>query len=322
MNRMKCFVLMIAAAFVLAGCTPPAGNTPANSNANSANHNANANANANRAAASAPTKEALMTLEKSAYDAWKTKNTGFWDGFLTANFVGFSGNGSRLDRSAAMKEYAGTECDVKNVTMSDEDMMPLGADAVVFSHKTTVEGTCGGNKIPDTWAASVYVREGNSWKGAFHAETPVTDPNAPPAKSTAAAPAPPAASGSPAAGSDSMTEAMMAVEKQGWEAWKNRDANAVENVMAKDFVYFSGTGRRPRAEAIKGWSEPKCEGLAYSFSDPKSVQFTKDVAMVTYNADVKGSCNGKPNQPRLWVASIDVKEGEQWKNAFYMDSPR
>jgi ketosteroid isomerase-like protein len=324
MNTMKMLVVVIAAAVALTGCMAPTANAPANG-ANVANANTNANANMAKTA-EAPTAAALLTMDKNAYEAFKTKNASFWDGFLAANFVGYGASG-RLDRAAAMKEYAGTECDVKSYTLSDEQMTPLGADAAIISYKAAVDGTCAGQKIPpETWAASLYVREGDKWKGAFHAETPVVDPNAPPAKMSGAKPQSPptlaSPAGSPGAGSDSMTEPMMAIEKQGWEAWKNRDVNAVQAVMAKDFTYLSGTGRKPKAEAIKGWSEPKCEGLAYTLSNPKSTSFTKDVALITYDANVKGTCDGKPVPPNLWVGSFDVKEGDQWKNAFYMDSPK
>ena len=33
-----------------------------------------------------------------------------------------------------------------------------------------------------SWAASVYVRDGDQWKAAFHAEAPIVDPKAAPAK--------------------------------------------------------------------------------------------------------------------------------------------
>jgi len=36
---------------------------------------------------------------------------------------------------------------------------------VLITHKATVDGTCGGQKIPaKRWAASVYVRDGGKWK--------------------------------------------------------------------------------------------------------------------------------------------------------------
>src|SRR5829696_3651220 len=121
MNRTKFLILAAIAAFAMTACQP-ASNTAYNSAVTNTNANANSNSNANTAStAAAPTKEALMTLERSAYDAWKNKDAKFWDTFLAANFVGF-GNSGKLDKAAAMKEYAGADCDVKSSTLSEEQM--------------------------------------------------------------------------------------------------------------------------------------------------------------------------------------------------------
>jgi hypothetical protein len=64
-------VISAAAAVVLTACT-------ASALANDANTNA-----------------ALVTLEKSAYDAWKSKDAKYWDFFLSDRFVGWGS--SRLD---------------------------------------------------------------------------------------------------------------------------------------------------------------------------------------------------------------------------------
>jgi len=118
------------------------------------------------------------------------------------------------------------------------------------------------------------------------------------------------------------TAAIQTVETKGWDAWKNREVKGVEEVMAKDFMYFSGKGRLERADAIKGWSEPKCTGLGYTFAEPMGIQLSPDAALVTYKANVQGTCDGIGVSPTLWVASFDVKEDGQWKNAFYTDLPR
>jgi hypothetical protein len=258
-----------------------------------------------------------MTLENGAWDAWKSKNAAYWDPFLTTNFMGY-GNAGRIDRTAAMKEYAGTDCDVKNVQLSDERMMPIGTDAAVLIYKVTVDATCGGKKLPaNMWAAGAYVRDGDKWKGAFHAETPVTDPNAPPTTSSL-----PPITTAPPASTDQLTQTLMAVETKAWDSWKNRDAKGVEDVMAANFTSLSGSGPKDKAESVKAWSVPKCENLSYTLTDPKPVQLSKDAAMILYRADAKGTCDGKPVVPTMLVASIDSKEGDTWKNAFYMEVPK
>jgi len=169
----------------------------------------------------------------------------------------------------------------------------------------------------NTWAATVYVRSGDKWKAAFHAETPVVDPKAPPTGT--AAPAKIAEPKQSEARPDALTAALMAVENKSWEMWKKRDAKGVEAVMATNFMYLDGTGRTERAEAINGWSEPKCEGLGFALTDPVSVSLAGDAAFVTYHSSVQGICDGKPEPSSLWVASFDVKEGGIWRNAFYTD---
>ncbi len=314
MKRFSLVTMMLVASAFFAACEPPASNTGTNKAANTTN------TNAAMPVAAAPTKEALMALEKSAYEAWKNKDAKFWDPFLTDNFVGY-GMAGRLDKAAAIKEYSGADCDVKSVAFSDEKMTALGSDVAFITYKTTVDGTCGGQKLPvNSWAAGVYVRSGDKWKGAFHAELPIADPNAAPAKPAApaknvAAETKPATDAKP----DPLVDALMAVENKGWEAWKARDAKGLEAVMVKDFIYLTPTGPQGHAEAIKSWTEPKCDIKSFSLVDPIAVQLSKDVALITYKGNQQGVCDGKPQPAYQWVAALDMKEGDAWKNAFYMN---
>src|ERR1700760_491639 len=125
MARIKCF----AAALLFTAC---AGNVPAN------------HAHAANSAETTPTasaKNALVTLEKSAYEAWKSKDAKFWDTFLSDKFVGWSTSG-RLDKTSATKEYTGSDCEIKGYALSDAQIQPLGNDAALITHKTTVDGAC------------------------------------------------------------------------------------------------------------------------------------------------------------------------------------
>ncbi|MFN6963205.1 MAG: nuclear transport factor 2 family protein [Pyrinomonadaceae bacterium] len=309
MNRMRLLLVTFAAALLLSGCEP-ATNTASNANAN-----ANANSNAAKPAAAAPTKEALMTLEKSAYEAWKNKDSKFWDPFLTANFVGFGASG-RLDKAAAIKEYSGTDCDVKSYAITDDQMKPLGNDAALVTYKVAVDATCGGQKVPaNSWAAGVYVREGTTWKGAFHAETPIPDPNAKPAASTAKPAAPPAA-----AKPDAATEALIALEKKAWEDWKNKNAAGLEAWAGRDLVAFTSQGRQDRAGALKTWMEDKCEVKSFDLVDAASTSLGADLSLLTFRTVIDAKC-GDMKIPNEYGISIYGKEGGAWKALFTMGAP-
>src|SRR6267378_6470625 len=164
-------IVMTTAAFVSAA-----------SAANALAGDANAAKAIEKAAPVGPTQVVLVSQETSAYEAWKSKDAKFWEAFLSDKFVGWGSSG-RLDKASATKEYAGADCEIKSYAISDVQMSPLGRDVALITHKITVNGTCGGQKSPPaSWAATVYVREGNQWKAAFHAEAAIIDPAAPPVK--------------------------------------------------------------------------------------------------------------------------------------------
>lgn len=313
MNKMKLLILLAVAVFALAGCQPAANTT------NGSNTNANSNSNAKPTAA-APTKEALVALDKSAYEAWKTKDSKFWDPFLSAKFVGYGSTG-RLDRAAAIKEYSGTDCDIKSYTLSDEQMTPLGADAALITYKVAVDGTCGGHKVPaNSWAAGVYVREGDKWKGAFHAESPIPDPNAKPDQAAASTAKPAATTSATEPKPDAATDALIALEKKAWDDWKNKNAKGLDEWAGKDLVAFTSKGRSDRATALKTWAEDGCEVKSVSLTDPASVSLSPDFSLLTFKAGVDGKCQGSAIPSENGI-SIYGKEGGAWKALFTMGTP-
>src|ERR1700752_4738734 len=98
MPKIKYFLFIAAVAVVFTACD---GNAPANK--------ANAASAAEKIPRAAPTKVPLVTLEKSSYEAWKSKDAKFWDTFLSDKFVGWSSSG-RLDKTSGTEEYTGAEC--------------------------------------------------------------------------------------------------------------------------------------------------------------------------------------------------------------------
>jgi hypothetical protein len=148
MSKIEQLGLTAAAAFVFATC---GGNVLAS--------NANADDTPERTASPRPTKVALLTLEKSAYEAWKSKDAAFWVTFLSDKFVGW-GSFGKLDKASATKEYTGADCEIKSYALSDEQLSLLGKDAALITYKATVNGTCGGQQLPtNSPAASIYIRD-------------------------------------------------------------------------------------------------------------------------------------------------------------------
>src|SRR5882724_2115724 len=310
MAKVKYFVLATAAALAY---TASARDALAN--------NANATSAAEKTAQAGPTKVALVTLEKSAYAAWKSKDAKFWDKFLSDKYVGWGSSG-RLDKASATKEFTGAECAIKSYALSDEQVSPLGKGAALITYKITVDGTCGGQEVPaDSWAASVYVRDGDRWKGAFHAEAPVVKPKVAPAKPVDKKEAPKKDEDKPT-DRDAGTDAMLAVEKTVWEAWKAHDAKKLEELTAGDisFINIFGTYFATKADALKNWTGAGCDVKSVSVTNAAGTMLSPTVGILTFKGTADGSCYGQKVGP-IWGTSIYVKNGNAWKWAFGINVP-
>ena len=312
MKRLSLTTLTLAFAAFFAACGAPADNKPAaNTNANAANANAAA-----KPAAAPPTKEALMTLEKGGWEAWKNRDAKWTVENASDKFVGL-GTSGRTDKAAQVKSYTEQKCEVKSYSLSDEKMHMVGPDVAILTFKGAQDATCDGKKSPaNVNASSIYVREGDKWKSAFYAETAALDPKAPPAKP--AAPAKKDEAKKEEAKPDAATEAVLAIEKKLWEAWKNKDGKALEELVTKDFTYSGSRGPTDRAATITEWTtNNKCEIKSFTLSDAMSVSLAKDVTLLTFKGGADGTCEGQP-VPTEWYVGVYTKEGEAWKAAFGM----
>lgn len=326
--------LFAIAAFALASCAPPA------------NTNTTTNTNTNTNAApkvAAPSVDSLMALETKAFEAWKNKDGKFFETFLADNFVGFGDDGKRPTRAEVLKMIADPNCDVKSYTLSDGHVTPVSADVAVLTVKANSEATCNGKPLPSQiTGATVYVRSGTEWKAAYHNEVAVVTP--PPStggNSNAAAPAsntmaPASTNTAPASNAaasnsnttaapstgDALTDAIMAVEKRGWEAWMRQDAKGLEEVTHKDLTLVGTMGKATHGQAnvIKMWTDGSCKVSSVDVSDGKATQIANNVAILTFKGTAVGTCNGMKLDP-LWGTTVAVKEGDTWKAVYIFETP-
>ncbi len=131
-------------------------------------------------------------------------------------------------------------------------------------------------------------------------------------------------SNSTAASTDAaLTDALMAIEKKGWEGWKAKDAKALDEITAKDFVFVDPAGKATfaRADVMKMWTtDNPCTVSSVSLSDGKAVSITKDAAILVVKGTAVGTCGDMKLEP-LWNTSVFVKEGDTWKVTYIFESP-
>ena len=343
MNRLLTISLLGIAGIAMSACGGATVNAPT-ANTNSANANANANANTAKTT-TAPAADALVALENKAYEAWKNKDGKYFDGFLTTNFVGFDDHGKRPARAEVLKMISEEKCEIKSFSISDPHVTPVGATVAVLTAKATSDYTCNGKPGPSPVTfATVYVKDGDSWKAAYHNEVAIKEPPAPkaddkkaappappakepakPAASTAANTAKPAntaANANAAAKPEDLTATLTALEKAGWEAWKARDTAKFHETLTKDvtFVDMMGKVTAGQDEVIKNWTEGNCDVKAVDITNSQATEISPGVAILTYRGHASGTCDGSPLMD-LWGTTVSLKEGDTWKAAYVFETP-
>jgi hypothetical protein len=329
MNRFIKIAITAMTALSMWACVENANtNKPANSNANS-----NSNANATTAKAP-PTLDALMATEKQAQEAYTKGDTAFFEKLLADKFS-MGMNGQQMDRAATLKMIGATKCDVKSMSFDEQKMAMIDADTAALVYKATMDGTCTENgkteKIPSpARAATVVVRSGSDWKAVWHGETAIVDPKAAPPKAMPPAPkaekpAPEANANSAAAAkptTDPAVDAIIAVEKSGWEAWKAQDAAKLNSITSSNlaFVGWNGGFTSTQADTVKGWTDGTCKVNSVSVTDASGMMISPTVGMITFKGAGEGMCGDMKIMP-VWGTSFYVKEGDAWKLAFGFENP-
>ncbi len=324
----------MAAAFAISftACGETASNAPANT-ANTAN-------TAAKPTAAAPTKEALLDMDKKAHEAWAKGDTAYFEGILSDKFVIYS-DGTRMNRADEIKMIGGVKCDVKSMSLDEAEMAKLNDDTYALTYKSNFDGTCtfGGKteKVPSpTRSTTVWARNGDKWQAIYHGSTPIIDPKAPPAapdtakkeepkKDDAAKADDKKDEATPAKATPSAnTDALVKLHTGGWEAWKANDAKWFNDHLTADAALVNSDGGyvSGKAELTKLWTDATlCEGVTkVTLEDGAAFAISPTLEILTLKGRSDGKCGGQPNTPQ-YQSVFYVKEGDAWKLAFMFASP-
>ncbi len=123
---------------------------------------------------------------------------------------------------------------------------------------------------------------------------------------------------------DANTDALAKIELAGWNAWKDKDAKALDAMAAKNLAWVDPSGKwfGTRADVLKAWDGSNCEKITKAdIKDAFAWALSPTVEVLTFEATTDGSCDGMKNGP-LEGASVYVKEGDAWKIAFGFLEPK
>jgi hypothetical protein len=103
-----------------------------------------------------------------------------------------------------------------------------------------------------------------------------------------------------------------------WEAYKTRNTANIKALTADDYVSYTQAGPSTLQQDLDTIGKLTIEN--YSIDEPKVTWATKDVAILRYKCDLKGSFDGKAFRP-VYATEVWVNRGGKWRIVSYSETP-
>lgn len=114
----------------------------------------------------------LSEMENRWWQEWKDKKTDYFESQTRDDFVQLGAAGLTT-KATALKDSKEDPCEVKSFATTGFKATQISENVAVLTYNATQEGTCRGKAIPGkVFSTSVFVKEGDTWKGVFYMETP------------------------------------------------------------------------------------------------------------------------------------------------------
>jgi len=121
------------------------------------------------------------------------------------------------------------------------------------------------------------------------------------------------------AAGNSLGQMIIDKSRETWEAYKSRNIAAMKALTAEDYVSSPLTGPSNLQQDIATIDKLTIE--SYTIDDPKVSMVTKDVAILRYKCDQKGSFDGKPLISPVYATEVWVNRGGKWQIVSYSETP-
>lgn len=268
-------------------------------------------------AAESPTRSSLSALQMSALDARKNRDKAFWRQYLDEAFVSFR-NGVRRDRLSELAEIDEDKCEYESHRLSGETLVPIGNDAVMLTAKADIQGVCGGDPAASpVTIATLYVRSGDKWRAAYHAQAAAFSVPATAKPRDGKRPEPPPTVSSPAP----LEAALAELERRVRNAVKTRSASDLQTAFTEDVtrVDRSGAVTIGKSAVVDGLTSAGCKVARSEISGVQASPISSAVAILTYKANIEGTCDGKPLGP-VWGTSVMQKVAGEWRIAYIFET--
>ena len=114
-------------------------------------------------------------------------------------------------------------------------------------------------------------------------------------------------------------EQLIKLEKQSWEAWKNRDGKFFQDFLSDDHVEVGFGGVSSKGDIVSFVGSPVCTVKSYQLDQFELKMLDKNTALLTYREAQDTVCHNPVPSP-CWVSSLYMKRGDRWLNVLYQQT--
>ena len=116
-----------------------------------------------------------------------------------------------------------------------------------------------------------------------------------------------------------LEERIVGLEKQGWEAIKKKDWNALGSLLTDDFLEVTEMGIRGKSETLE---DLKANFILteYAMEQVKVLELSKDAALLAYQLSQKGSYKRQALPAKMNCSAVYVRRSGKWWNASFQET--
>ncbi len=120
---------------------------------------------------------------------------------------------------------------------------------------------------------------------------------------------------------DAVEKALQTKEQAGWQAWKDKDSKAFDEMLPENSINIAGGMMESgKSNIMKDMAGENCAIASFSLSDFAYMWLDKDTVLMTYKANQDGTCNGTKIPGKVIASSIWQKQGGKWVSPFHQET--
>jgi Domain of unknown function (DUF4440) len=119
---------------------------------------------------------------------------------------------------------------------------------------------------------------------------------------------------------EALKDTLVRLEKESWQAWKNRDGKFYQDFLSDDHVELGAGGRFNKSTVVSFVSSPVCVVKSYSVERFELTVFGENTALLTYHAAQDTTCGDKAVPSPVWISSLYVRRDGKWLNALFQQT--